>query len=263
MRKSLAAMAALILVGLFLVGCSADNPVQPSADQIVLGKKPVEPPTGQGSFTLEAKYTYVRSYPGGGGIYLLRIVPGADLEGDVNLSLSANKFLTAQLTNSIVNSASTVAELTISPTRQVALATHLITVMASNQTHQESIELEVEVVNWGVVSMGIAQEKQDQFIDWMQVEHPELGNFANQQWDVYGTYPQIMIVEHYTFLSDDWEFRICFHVMIPPYDWSKMLLRPRGQWEPVLAAIREWDESSQTYIIHDMPIEDYPIIYGY
>jgi len=263
MRKYTILVAIVVFFGLMFIGCSSDNPVQPTADQIVLEKKPVEPPTGQGSFTLEAKYTYVRSYPGGGGVYLLRIVPGPDLEGDVALSVSANKYLGAQLTSAVVNSAATIAELTLSPTRQVVLATHIITVTASNQTHEESVELEVEVVNWGIGSMSIAQDKQNEFVAWMQGEHPELGNFNNQQWDIYGTYPQIMIVEHYTFLSDDWEFRICFHVMIPPYDWSKMWLRPRGEWDAILAAIREWDDDLQDYVIHEMPVEEYPIISGY
>lgn len=264
MRNLLVTIAVVICFGLALIGCSTDNSAISSIDAVSLDKKPVDPPvTGEGSFGLEAKYTYIKSYPGGGGVFILRLIPGADLSGDVALTVSATKMLGAQLTTTVVNAGATIAEVTISPTAQVALAMHSLTVTAANQTHQETVVLEAEVVNWGMLSMGIAQEKQTQFVDWLADEHPELGHFANQRWDVYGTYPQILIVEHYTFLSDKWEFRVCFHVMIPPYDWSKMLLRRRGEWEPVLAAIRQWDETDQDYVISEMPVEDYPIIYGY
>ena len=264
MRLVAVTAAILILLGLTFAGCSNDNPVQSWTDAASLNKKPVDPPpTGEGSFGLEAKYTAIGSYPTGGGVFILRLVPGADLTGDVALSISAHKTLNATLTTTMVNAETAIAEVAISPTAQAAVALHYITVTASNQTHEETIQLEVNVIPWGIVSMNTIQEKYGQFEDWLRDEHPELGNFASQKWELYSTYPRIVVVEHYTFLSDDWELRICFHVMIPPYDWSKMLLRPRGQWDPILAAIREWDEGAQDYVISEMPVEDYPIINGY
>ncbi len=264
MKSLTASVAILVLFGLVFVGCSTDNPTHSSVDQTTLEKKPVEPTTGEGSFTLEAKYTYIRSYPsGGGGVYLLNIVPGADLTGDVAITVSADKTLGAQLTTAIVNGQITITELTLSPTARAALGIHYITVTASNQTHQESIQLEAELLNWGILSMGTATEKQGEFIDWLGDEHPELGNFSSMQWDMYGTYPGIKIVEHYTYLGDEWEFRICFHVMIPPDDWSQMSLRRRGEWDLTLAARREWDEVAQDYLINEIPVEDYPVYFGY
>ncbi|MEW6410951.1 MAG: hypothetical protein AB1483_00600 [Candidatus Zixiibacteriota bacterium] len=263
MRLFLTTVASIAILGMVVAGCSSNNPVQSPANQVTVEKKTVVPSTGEGSFNVEAKYTYVRSYPGGGGIFVLRLVPGADLTGDVALSVSADKMLGASVSTPVVNSVDPVFEVTISPTNQVTLATHIVTVTANNQSMSQTVELQVEVVNWGILSMNIAQETQDRFIDWLNVAHPELGTFSNQDWEIYGTYPQIMIVEHYTFLSSDWEFRVCFHVMIPPYDWSKMLLRGRGEWDATIAAIREWDEVSQTYVIHEIPVEEYPVIYGY
>lgn len=252
-----------VALGMILSGCSGDNPVQAPVDQSISEKKPTPPELGEGSFTLEAKYTYIRSYPGGGGVMLLKIVPGPDFSGDVAISVDAHQTLGAALTTGILNGEETVAELTVSPTRQVPLALHVITVTAENQTQQQSLELQVEVFNWGIMSMNIAQDTQDRFIAWLGDEHPELGNFSNQKWDVYSTYPLVKIVEHYTFLSDDWEFRICFHVMIPPDDWSKMWLRPRGDWEPVLAAQRAWDDIIGDYVINEIPLSEYPTFFGY
>ncbi len=260
MRPVLVVVATFALLGVVFFGCSSDSPMQSSVSQSALEMNTVEPTIGEGTFNLKAKYNYVKTYPGGGGIFVLRMIPNADLVGDVALSLKANKNLAATLSTSVVSDGSNVFEVTISPTDMVQLTTYIMTVTARNQTHTETIELQVELVDWGVSNVGIAQEKQDQFIEWLEAEHPELGTFDNQLWDLYGTYPQILIVEHYTFLSQNWEFRVCFHVMIPPYDWSMMLLRARGEWNADLAAIREWDEASGTYVIHEILIKDYPIM---
>ena len=48
------------------------------------------------------------------------------------------------------------------------------------------------------------------------------------------------------------------YVMIPPYDWSMLYLRKRGTLEPIFAAKRETDNT-----IHEIPVSDYPILFGY
>jgi hypothetical protein len=35
------------------------------------------------------------------------------------------------------------------------------------------------------------------------------------------------LLSHYLFFSDEWEAHISWHVMIAPYDWSKLDLRHR------------------------------------
>jgi hypothetical protein len=39
--------------------------------------------------------------------------------------------------------------------------------------------------------------------------------------------PRILVVMHYMFYSENWEMYVTWHVMIPPYDWTKIYLRPR------------------------------------
>ena len=74
----------------------------------------------------------------------------------------------------------------------------------------------------------------------------------------YITYPAHLIVEHWTFLYDNWEMRICYHVMIPPYNWSMLWLRPLGELDAVFSAKREWNGTA-----YEIPICDYPTFYGY
>jgi hypothetical protein len=91
-----------------------------------------------------------------------------------------------------------------------------------------------------------------------QKQHPELGDLSPQVWRNYLTYPMHLIVEHWTFLSTAWEVRLCRHIMIPPHDWSMILFRRLGTLEPVLAARRETDGS-----IHQIPVSEYPVLYGF
>ena len=214
-------------------------------------------------FILKPKYSYIRSYPGGGGIFIVKLFTSDNTSADFILSLRANPSLNARLDRNTLNADTSVAEITIHPSRSVEIGMYEIELRAirANPSHIgvfQVITLEVEIFQWGPANPANVIPKRDEFIGWLETEHPELGNFSNHIWFPYMTYPQIWVVEHWTFLDEDWEFRLCYHVMIPPYDWSKILLRRRGEWNPVLAAMRDSDGT-----IHEIPISEYPIMFGY
>ena len=98
----------------------------------------------------------------------------------------------------------------------------------------------------------------NELIDWLETNHPEFGSFSTANSYAYITYLAHLIVEHWTFLYDEWEMRICFHVMIPPYDWSMIWLRPRGEVDAIFSAKRESDGT-----VYEIPISDYPTYYNY
>lgn len=264
MRLLMVTATAIMLVGLLLIGCSSERPTSSSADSADLSMA-VERGGGEGSFTLEAKYTYFKNYPGGQAIYLLRIEPGPDFSGDAIISVSADRLIKTELTNTHLNAQTPMAELVLQPSKQLPFDSyHYITVTVSNQTHQESVLLELELVNWGILSMNRAVTAREHFIEWLEVEHPELGNLAGEQWGVYCHYPQIIIHEHYTHLSDNWELRVSCHVTWTPEDYYETLwLRPRGQWDPIMAAKYDLDEASQSWIIYETPLEDWKYYFGY
>ncbi|MEW5922857.1 MAG: hypothetical protein AB1746_02605 [Candidatus Zixiibacteriota bacterium] len=259
MTRNIAILLGLLfLAGILIVGCSNEKAVQPQENSPVVKK--VEPPaTGTGNFTIEAKYSYIRSYPQGGGIFILRLVPDVDLVGDVALSLNADRALGAALDKAVINADLTVFEITVHPKRTAAIQTYTLELTASNATMSQTVSLDVEMINWdGTGVSSIAQDRMADFVNWLETEHPELGDFSDRTWFSYMTYPGILIVEHYTFLDADWEFRLCHHVMIPPYDWAQMMIRERGKWHPTLAAYRESDGT-----IYEIPVQDYPTLYGY
>jgi hypothetical protein len=220
-------------------------------------------------FELEAKFSYVRSYPTGGGTFPVRLNSEEWFTGDVSLSLQADELLNAVIDRHVLCNESEIAEVMIHPDASIEEGTYRIKVTACcpELPNQESVPcaqplyLEVEVIPWGSPVPEVAETKREELVKWVEKEHPECGDLLRQKWVPYLTYPGILVVEHWTFLSENWEMRICFHVMIPPYDWSMILLRERGEWEPVLAAMRE--HNGTEYEIHEIPISDYPTFYGY
>jgi len=252
----------MIICGLIVVSCSDNGPALSPTESTDLSMAAGRG-GGEGGFSLEAKYTFFRSYPGGQAIYLLRIEPGPDFSGDATVSVNSDRLIKSELTATHLNSQTLMTELVLKPSKQLEFGFYYVTVTVANQTHQESIELEIEMFDWGILSMNHAVTARERFIDWLEIEHPELGNFAAERWDVYSHYP-LKIVEHYTHLSDNWEFRVGCHVTWNPEDYYEIMwLRPRGQWDPILAAKYGWDEASQAPIIYETSLDDWTYYYGY
>jgi len=251
-----------------------------------------------GDFEIGTKYNYIRSYNKGGGIFILNMTSKTDFSGFVFLCLKSNPNLNAKLDRKILNKESSVAEITIFPNELIEIKTYQIILYAihfkmpiitkivhflgnilSKQLYFSSSHLcnhlntsflrnhlfgikklifYVEMFNWSSDSLPNALGKKDELIKWLESEHPEFGTFLDKKWSVYVTYPGILVVEHWTFLYEKWEMRICFHVMIPPYNWSKIFLRKRGEVHPIFAAMRESDGTT-----YEIPLSEYPTHYGY
>jgi len=250
-------------------------------------------------FEIEAKYSYIRSYPGGGGIFIIVMTPKNDFSGFVSLKLIADPKLNAQLDKENLNKQSQVAELTIQPDESIEIKNYEISLVATyhkksrfHTTFQnwiakikfpflsflfshlfrrisadspmkpliniKTLTLEIEMINWPSNNLPDAIIKRDELINWLENEHPEFGSFTGENCYAYITYPGHLVVEHWTFLYENWEMRICYHVMIPPYDWSMLYLRKHGEVDTFFTAKRESDGTT-----YEIPTDDYPTFYGY
>jgi hypothetical protein len=219
-----------------MVGCSDNEAIHddPAPNPLTSFEMSDTDP-GEEGFCILPKYDYIRSYAGGGGIFVVRLMTNGNFAGNVNLTLTADPLLNAGLSRRTFNDRYDIAGITVQPDQSTEAGTYEIELRAlytGNPSHigpYRKISLKVEVLQWGPTNPANVISKRDEFIVWLETEHPELGNFSNRIWFPYMTYPQILIVEHWTFLDEDWEFRLCYHVMVPPYDWSKILLRRRGE----------------------------------
>jgi len=214
------------------------------------------------SLTLEnlvPKYDYIQSYPEGGGIFPISVKSPETLDGNITVDLSCDPELHAQLNINAFNTTNTVGELTIQPSDNISEGIHKILLISTEDVLPKGRILEVEIFN---ISHGgpssYIQGKKDEFLDWLELFHLEYENISDQTWFAYRTYTQILVVEHWTFLNSEYELRICCHITTSPYNWSKMMLRYRGEIEPVIAAHREYDG-----VTSEINVSDYPIMYGY
>jgi hypothetical protein len=242
-------MAAILVLGTFLGGCSEDRLLQEEVRSELAGGD---------AFALHAKYSRIRSCPEGGGLFILVLTPGPNLDGDVELSVESAPCLHAELDRNTLNWKSRVAEVSIRPDATAEFRDYEIKVEAGDGNTIRTLSLQVEMLQWSAGVSDFAETRLDEFVDWFRERDLEFGNLATKKWFTYLTYPRILVVEHWTFVSRDWEVRLCYHVMVPPYDWSMIRLRRRGEVEPVFAARRDSDGT-----IYQIPISEYPLMFGY
>ncbi len=74
-----------------------------------------------------------------------------------------------------------------------------------------------------------ASQVRDSFVRRLADSYPELGINSQIEWTSTIVRPHILVVSHYLFFSDEWEMWVDWHNTIPPYDWTNMYLRRRGQ----------------------------------
>jgi len=210
-----------------------------------------------GEFEIQTKYSKLRSCNNGGGLFIVYLEPGYDFGGKVELTVIGEDSLNIDLNRNYLDKNNLVAELTINPNfieiedGQI----HEIFITAKNKTTSKSILLEVEMYNW---DYAIPQEDLDKFnnmIDLVVKQNNKYEFLKDESFFSYYTYPQILVVSHYTFLSEFWEVRFCFHVMIPPHDWSMISIRKRGEIEAEISYKR--DSSIDDYI-YEIPNSEYP-----
>jgi hypothetical protein len=215
-----------------------------------------------GEFEIQTKYSKIRSCNNGGGLFIVYLEPGYDFEGKVELTVIGEDSLNIDLNRNYLDKNNLVAELTISPNFIEIEDTriHEILMTAKNEVTSKLILLEVEMCIW---DGAISQDDLDRFnnmIDLVIKQNKKYEFLKDEDFFSYCTYPQILIVSHSTFLSENWEVRFCHHVMIPPHDWSMVLIRKRGEIDAEISYKR--DSSTNDYV-YEIPISEYPIFNGY
>ncbi len=216
-------------------------------------EKSVEPyENDRGSYTLQVTPTSIRSYRGGGGVFILSMTPSEDFEGKVLLSVVADPALGAGLFNKFLTSETRVAEVTIRPDTTAAAGIDTISVIHTHAAVSDTLTLEVEIVvgRLLVLPRDFAIARQDEFVTWLQSEHPELGIEMGQDWFGYFKYPGWVGASTWIFLNSRWEMTVDWSLMASEVIW--LILRKRGEAEPSFAAKKEPDGT-----IHEVPVSEF------
>lgn len=120
-----------------------------------------------------------------------------------------------------------VAEVTVIPDQTSTNKILTITINGDRSGFKQTETVDVEVIDWQDDLGEIAAEMRDKFVPWLASNHPELGITSETEWIGTIVNPGILVVMHYMFYSENWEMYVTWHVMIPPYDWTKIYLRQR------------------------------------
>jgi len=196
----------ILLVGILVLGGSVagianseeiiKETQQPHHNIIVLDNE---------KFEIESKYSYIRSYPDGGGIFVIDMTPKKGFSGYVSLKINADPNLNAELNKEILDKQSQVAEIIIQPNEFTELKTYEIVFTAiyfKNSIHEaiynwiskiresglfciisfifdrfnidsvverlfdiKKLVLEVEIFDWSSANVHDVIIKRDEFID--------------------------------------------------------------------------------------------------
>ena len=191
-------------------------------------------------------------------VFIINMIPDDDFSGEVALNINADSALSAELDRHTLDRSSTVAEIAIYPDQSAKIENYEIELEAARASDSRSIILGIEMFYWSSENINNAIAKRDEILVWLEKEHPEFGITSERYWFPYMTYPETLVVEHWTFLNMEWEMRLCYHVMIPPYDWSMLAIRRRGESDFIFAVKRESDGTT-----YEIPVTEYPVMYGY
>jgi len=183
----------------------------------------------------------IQSYPGGIALWVIRVTLTPADAGPVTVTAGSMKGVACQVTPSQLNGSGTV-EVLARPDSTVAAQTVNVVVRAElqggvvalgNGATQLSLPLQVERYRDQLADA--AKEKFQPFVTYLAANHPEFGIDENTAPEGWVSAPNILVVMWYSFLSEESEVLVQWHVMIPPYDWTHVYVRARGAPECVWA----------------------------
>ena len=226
----------------------------------------------EGTYTLVSKPTWLKSYGGGGGLFLIELLPDKGFSGKVRLNLYSDPDLNAELTTDCLTSDKRVTELTIRPdsmltidiSKPISIVEHEIYIIGLISTHSErsdTLFLEAVVIKELSIKVDPARKPP---VEWLENEHPDLGITLDQDWFYYFAYdgnpvldpmyPSVTGIVTWIYLSSTWE--VTEHAWgWPPFPvW--ILLRKRGEIQPIFVAKREFGNGWTSW--KEIPVDEFP-----
>jgi len=181
----------LLLILVFIAGCLFDS------DSTENPPEPID----KGTYKLEIKEKKILwSYPGGGGLYILVMTPGEDFEGKVQLSVYADPFYNARLTNESLSIGKLITEVTIRPNTTAPFEINpdspvvdTLKVISMHAGIADTLKLVVYVSAPDYTGYPHSKTRQDEFARWLNTNHPVFGITTGQEWFAYNPNPAISI----------------------------------------------------------------------
>jgi hypothetical protein len=127
-----------------------------------------------------------------------------------------------------------------------------LSVTISNHISQESSI--VSIVDWSSSLTFEDEEILNCFTCYLIENFTNFDQAENDSIEFMGNIPQILVVSHYLFRTENWEICLSKHVTIAPHDWVKIYLRSRDSFLPTYAwKIDSWSSLNHTIYEIDPP----------
>jgi hypothetical protein len=206
-------------------------------------------------FTLEASPEFVQGViPGAHTGILVTVRNDAPTDEPVSLSVTATGATAAPVPEV---AAGEVAEVWVTPDAGLPdEAVVEIVVTGTRDGFESTVTRSATVFAWEDDREEYARVLLGVFTPWLAANRPDLGITPDSEFDGSLVAPQLLVVSHYLFLSEEWEMGLAWHVMIPPDDWAEIYLRPRDGAAPTLA----FRLSSQAAALDNGVVEIAPVM---
>lgn len=214
---SMRRIAALVVAAALLPGCAGGSSAS------------TPPSSGDGSLELTVEPATFWQVTPGQKVVVLASVVGGEGEATITASLIGDASLEP---GAVGIEPGAVAEFTIVPGAGSPGTTLELTVTAERDGAQVSADRLLEVIEWPDELAPLATELRDRFVAFLEANRPELGITSETEWEGTITKPQILVVMHYLFFSEEWEMGITWHVTVAEHAWSRMYLRARDELQP-------------------------------
>jgi hypothetical protein len=213
------ARASVLFAGSVLVaGCGSGSPATPTA-------QPTSSP-GAVEFTLDvAPATVIGRAIEGEPVVILVTASGNPSAGDVTITADAPGATVS--IDPVALPPGMVGEVTVVPD-EISLEEGTINVtVAGSRSGIEQRQIRTIAVSPGEDTLASeADILLGRFTEWLAAERPDLGIGPETRWEG-SPGGWVLVVNHYQYVSDEWELGLDWHVMIAPDDWARIYLRHR------------------------------------
>lgn len=160
-------------------------------------------------------------------LLLVQLAPDVPDDDGSEVNISARADGAEVIVHGQVLTPGVVAEVEVIPDAASVDTTLTVTISGARNGLARTAVVDLEILDMQDDLGPYAAQMRDLFVPWLETNHPDLGITNSTQWTGTLVDPQVLVVQHYLFLTDTWEMGVSWHVTIPPHDWTQIYLRRR------------------------------------
>ncbi len=204
----------------------------------------------KGTYTIAVSDSSLSTYPGGGGVSIVEMIPSEDFEGSGEYKVSGFSGLHAMVNRKSVSMEKRITELVIYPDSTVSTGLYKVTLLHTHGGKTDTLLVPVTISKLVLPTLYTAAKEivLPEFIDWSRKNYPPLNAFDYDNTFIYAiTNMGIGGGGIWILVNNEWEAHFKWTSGGPQiYSW--FLFRRMGEREPAFCLVKdisggftEWD----------------------